>query len=524
MDTDPTTDHTTDQMSEQISEQSPTQSFTSGILLHPSSLAGPYGMGSLGAEAQRWIDWLSDAGQRVWQVLPLGPTGYGDSPYQSFSAFAGNPYLIDLPLLIQAGLLRSDELSVHLAADVDPQHIDFGRQFIYKNQALDLAFERFMSAYSMKSGASFEMFCRHEAHWLDDYALFMAIKHEQNGAAWMHWPDALKNRHPDVLEATRKRLHHKITREKFVQFLFFGQWNDLHDYARSKDIRIMGDMPIFVALDSSDAWAEREQFLFDGEGQPVAVAGVPPDYFSETGQLWGNPLYNWPAMQERRFDWWLRRLRSGLELYDLLRIDHFRGFAGYWHIPFPAENAMQGEWRPALGADLFAQAKAEFGHLPIIAEDLGIITPDVEKLRDDTGFPGMAILQFAFGDPDYKKSPFLPENMPKNRVVYTGTHDNNTSRGWWNETSEHERQRVQEYVGHAINEETIASILIEMALNSPAELALVPMQDVLNLGSEARMNRPGEAEHNWTWRMPAEALSSTLADKLKQLAQKAGRQ
>lgn len=491
----------------------------SGIVLHPTSLPSPYGIGTLGAEARRFVDWLAAAGQQLWQVLPLGPTGYGDSPYQSFSAFAGNPYLIDLPLLMEAGLLTQQDLSEHLSSNVDTDKVDYGRQFVYKNQALTQAFSNFREKFEYGAAVQFEAFCQQQASWLDDYALFMALKAEQGGASWTTWPSELKNRQPDTLAAASQRLEEQIWREKFVQFLFFSQWNDLRQYANDNGIQIMGDMPIFVALDSSDAWANRQQFLFDETGQPTAVAGVPPDYFSETGQLWGNPLYDWPTMQQQGFEWWIRRLESSLELYDLIRIDHFRGFAAYWRVPYPAENAMSGQWQPALGDELFSVASEEFGELPILAEDLGIITPDVEELRDKWGFAGMAILQFAFGDDDYTKSPFLPDNMPTNRLAYTGTHDNDTTCGWWQSLPEHERKRVSQYLQKELSADNIAQELLTATWHSPARIALAPLQDILALPSSARMNTPGQASGNWTWRLSQQVLTDELAATLRHLTE-----
>lgn len=495
---------------------------SSGVLLHPTSLPGPYGIGELGASARHFVDWLAQAGQRSWQVMPLGPTGYGDSPYQAFSAFAGNPYLIDLSTLREEGLLHDADFEAMPA--FNPRRVDFGTQFVWRNQMLDRAYAHFIYGEHAELTAAFEAFKQEEAGWLDDYALFMALKAAHGGLPWNAWEAALRDREPGALASARERLDGAVNRVKFVQFLFFRQWTALREYARERGVQIIGDIPIFVAMDSSDAWANRDQFYFDDRGQPTVVAGVPPDYFSETGQLWGNPLYNWPRMKEDGFAWWIKRFQGSLKLYDIIRVDHFRGFAGYWEIPFPAETAMNGRWVPALGHEMFEAVRAALGSLPIIAEDLGVITPDVEKLRDDFGFPGMAVLQFAFGGGDFAVNDFLPGNIKENRVVYTGTHDNDTTRGWWKNADESERHNFRIYTSSDPGEDSFAWQLTEVAFGTRAVLAVVPLQDLLNLGSEDRMNLPGTTgDHNWTWRLDPAALLPSLAAQLRELTERTGR-
>lgn len=495
---------------------------SSGVLLHPTSLPGPYGIGELGSSARHFIDWLALAGQAYWQVMPLGPTGYGDSPYQAFSAFAGNPYLIDLSTLKEMGLLADADFVA--MPEFDPYKVDFGVQYVWRNQMLDRAYAKFVFEPRDDLRAAFEAFKAAEHDWLDDYALFMALKDAFGGLPWNAWEPGARDRDPQVLAAASERLASNIERVKFVQFLFFGQWTAIREYARARGVQVIGDIPIFVAMDSSDAWANRDQFFFDDQGQPTVVAGVPPDYFSETGQLWGNPLYNWANMKQDGFQWWIKRFQGSLKLYDLIRVDHFRGFAGYWEIPFPAVNAIQGRWVPALGYEMFQAVFAALGELPIIAEDLGVITPDVEKLRDDFHFPGMAVLQFAFGGGDFSVNAFLPENLKVNQVVYTGTHDNDTSRGWWVNAAEQEKENFATYVHHQPTEEEFAGQLTRLAFESRANLAVVPLQDVLNLGTEARMNLPGTTgDHNWTWRYNPANLLPSQADSLRELTEQTGR-
>lgn len=489
---------------------------SSGVLLHPTSLPGSYGIGELGAHARTFVDWLAQSGQTYWQVMPLGPTGYGDSPYQAFSAFAGNPYLIDLTTLREEGLLTAADFAD--LPDFDSGRVDFGVQYLWRTKMLDRAHAHFVAGQGAHLRAEFGAFEAEEAAWLDDYALFMALKNEHGGLPWNAWAPELRDREAGALAAARARLASEAERVRFVQFLFFRQWTALREYARGRGVQVIGDIPIFVALDSSDAWANRGQFLFDDRGQPTVVAGVPPDYFSETGQLWGNPLYRWDVMAQDGFAWWIERFRGSLKLYDLIRLDHFRGLAASWEIPFPAETAIQGEWVPAPGHAMLEAVERALGSVPIIAEDLGVITPDVEALRDDFALPGMAVLQFAFGGGDFSVNDFLPHNLRENQVVYTGTHDNDTSRGWWQAASDQERHNFRTYTHSDPSEETFAWQLTEMAFRTRARLAVVPLQDLLNLGTGSRMNLPGTTgPHNWTWRYQAGDLTPELAGRLRAL-------
>jgi len=485
-----------------------------GVLLHPTSLPGPHGVGELGAEAFKWVDYLGGAGQRLWQVLPLGPTGYGDSPYQSFSTFAGNPYLLDVSSLVAEGWLAERRLAP-LAA-MEPAGVDFGALYQHKLPLLAEAADAFL-----ESGASdgFESFVRSSEDWLDDYALFMALKVEAGGAAWTDWPSELRLRDDTALAAARRRLEREILRQQVWQFWFDEQWTALKGHARRSGVRVLGDVPIFVALDSADVWANRELFFLGDDGQPTVVAGVPPDYFSATGQRWGNPLYRWDDMKARGYAWWVKRLRHALTQLDLVRIDHFRGFAAYWEIPADEPTAVRGRWVEGPGADFFREVRAELGDLPVVAEDLGVITPDVEELRDAFGLPGMKVLQFAFaGGAD---DPYLPHNYGPNSVVYTGTHDNDTTLGWYQQAPEVEKDHLRRYLGRSDSE--VVQGLIRAANASVAAIAVVPLQDHLGLGPEARMNTPGKPQGNWSWRFRWEDVPGWLAPHLADMARLYGR-
>ncbi len=481
---------------------------SSGILLHPTSLPGAYGIGDIGPAAYRLVDFLAESGCRLWQVLPLGPTGYGDSPYQCFSAFAGNPYLVSPQILLDQGLLQAEDLADMPAWDA--RRVDFGRLYQWKPGLLNRAFSRFQARPDLQ--AEFDSFCAENASWLEDFALFMAIKYDNGGAAWNEWPAPLRQRQPTALSGARARLSLQILQFKFSQFLFFRQWNDLRRYAHQKGLQIVGDIPIFVAMDSSDAWANPGLFYLDEAGKPLVVAGVPPDYFSVTGQLWGNPLYRWDAHRASGYAWWIERIRSSLSLVDVVRIDHFRGFAGYWEIPGDAPTAQTGRWVSGPGAELFHAIRAALGDLPIIAEDLGEITPDVVELRDSLGLPGMKILQFGFSGPD---NPFLPHHYPVNCVVYTGTHDNDTSLGWYRNGQPQERDFYHRYFSR--DNADVPGDMIRACWASVAVFALAPLQDFLRLGSEARMNFPGKVGGYWTWRMEENALSEPLRKTLQEL-------
>jgi 4-alpha-glucanotransferase len=489
---------------------------SSGILLHPTSLPGPYGIGDLGPQAYQFIDWLASTGCKLWQVLPLGPTGYGDSPYQCFSAFAGNPYLISPEFLLQDGLLTQVDLSN--LPDFNASLVDFGTLIPWKLDLLLKAFSRFASA-SDDLHKEFDYFCAENAAWLDDYALFMAIKEANGGGAWNGWDKSIRTRKKSAMDKARKEHQESVQRYSFYQFLFFRQWNNIRKYANEKNIKIVGDIPIFIAYDSADAWANPELFFLDEESLPTVVAGVPPDYFSPTGQLWGNPLYRWDVHKETGYAWWLDRFRAVLKLVDIVRLDHFRGFAGYYEIPFGAKTAETGSWVPGPGKDFFKVLDEKLSdprtadiELPIIAEDLGVITPDVVELRDGFHLPGMKILQFGFDEP---KNPFLPHNYPAHCVAYTGTHDNDTARGWYDSAPEHERKFALRYLN--TDADHFVWELVRAVWSSVAVCALAPMQDLLNLGGHARMNFPSRLGGNWEWRMKPEDMNDRLAGSLREL-------
>lgn len=489
----------------------------SGILLHPTSLPGPHGIGDIGPEAFRFVDFLSEAGSTLWQILPLGPTSYGDSPYQSFSAFAGNPYLVSPDLLLQDGLLTESDLADR--PEFEEVRVDFGRFIPWKLNLLHRAFARF-SAGSGPLEDEFERFSAENAAWLDDFTLFMALKQAHGGGAWTGWPAELRARKPAALKKAREALAESISEFAFSQFLFLRQWSGLRAHAKDKGVSIIGDIPIFVAHDSADVWANPDLFFLDESGQPTVVAGVPPDGFSPTGQLWGNPLYRWEAHRSTGYAWWLERFRAALKQVDIIRLDHFRGFSGYWEIPAGNPTAEFGRWVPGPGADFFravesalsdGKAPAERG-LPVIAEDLGLITPIVTELRDEFDLPGMRILQFGFSGPD---DPFLPHHYVENCVAYTGTHDNDTARGWFETAPQQERDFALSYL-HTDGGE-FAWDLIRAIWASVAVFAIAQMQDVLSLGGETRMNYPSRLGGNWEWRMAGGALSQELKARLREL-------
>jgi 4-alpha-glucanotransferase len=476
----------------------------SGILLHPSSLPGPYGIGDIGPEAFRWIDFLASSKCSLWQVLPLGPTGYGDSPYQCFSAFAGNPFLVSPGALIAEGLLDPDDVieDNHLPAD----KVDFGAVIPYKLGILDRSYIQFQHNGLPEIKKEFDNFKETEGHWLADFTLFMAIKEELGGGPWVKWPASYRKRDPKVLGDFKKEHAVALERHAYRQFLFFRQWDQLRAYAHEQDIQIIGDIPIFVAHDSADVWANPELFYLEKEGNPTVVAGVPPDYFSPTGQLWGNPLYRWDVHADDGYAWWLSRLRAVLSTVDIVRLDHFRGFSGYWEIPAKEKTAIKGKWVPGPGKDFLHKVKQALGELPIIAEDLGVITDDVEDMRVSFGLPGMKIVVFAF-DSDASNI-FLPHNYTQDYVVYTGTHDNDTALGWYQRVSESERDYARRYLardGHDISWD-----LIRAAWGSVAVFALAPMQDFLSLDNSARMNYPSTLGGNWVWRLPVGSLTEGL--------------
>lgn len=483
---------------------------SSGILLHPTSLPGPYGIGDLGEWAYRWVDWLTQAGQSVWQVLPLGPTSYGDSPYQTLSAFAGNPNLISLDKLVEEGWLNRDDLNdAHFPND----YVDYGPVIAYHNQKLNVAFSRFQKNGSMSQKSAFEAWCAEQAYWLDDYSLFVALKDEHGGRPWVEWERDYALRDPAALQGARKQLAERIAERQFRQWVFYRQWLDLKRYANGKGVRLFGDIPIFVAHDSADVWANRDEYYLDAHGNPEVIAGVPPDYFSPTGQRWGNPLYKWDVQRAKGYDWWIKRVSAALDLVDYIRIDHFRGFEAYWEIPATEETAIHGKWVSGPGEAFFKALRDALGELPIIAEDLGVITQGVEKLRDTFNLPGMKVLQFAWSDP---KNTFLPHQHVPNCVVYSGTHDNNTTVGWWqNEADDGTRHFISQYLHRDIQD--IHWTLIQTGMGSVGHTFIAPLQDVLGLGAEARMNTPGQPAGNWAWRFRPEQLRDDLRDRLAYL-------
>ncbi len=485
---------------------------TAGILLHPTSLPSKYGIGELGSEIYNFINFLSESRQSLWQVFPLGPTGYGDSPYQCFSAFAGNPLLISVENLIEEELLSESEIG-----DVpqhDPHKIDYGQVINYKNDLLKKAFENYRA--KNESNGDYEAFCESNKEWLDDYALFMSCKNYHGGIVWKDWDEEIAFRKPGAVEKWNEKLADDIFYQKFLQYKFYTQWIKVKEYANSKGIQIIGDLPIFIAYDSSDLWANKELFTVNEDGKLETVAGVPPDYFSKTGQLWGNPLYIWDEMAKDNYLWWQKRFSKMYEFIDIVRIDHFRGFEAYYEIPGDAETAINGTWRKAPGYELFNTLKKELGDVPIIAEDLGLITKEVRELRDHFNFPGMKILQFAFGENGDKL--FLPHNHVQNCVVYTGSHDNDTTRAFFekekaNGSGVYEwAEKYLNYYGNDMRYE-----IIRTAYASVADIVVVPMQDWLNLGADARMNFPGTLGGNWTWRFTWDQVHNGLAENIKEL-------
>jgi 4-alpha-glucanotransferase len=500
----------------------------SGILLHPTSLPGPHGSGDLGASAHRFASWLSDAGQRLWQVLPLGPTGFGDSPYQALSSRAGNTLLVSLEILAREGWL--DDADLHGAPEGDPVRADFGRAGPWRRERLARAARAFAAGATGEVSAEFEDFRAREGDWLHDWALFSVLKDAHGGAPWTEWPAPLARRAAPALDAARARHAEAIRAEEFAQWCFFRQWEALRGHCRALGIALMGDLPIYVAHDSIEVWTRPDLFRLDAVGRPTAVAGVPPDYFSATGQRWGNPLYDWDAIARDGWRFWIERVRSTLALVDRIRLDHFRGLEAYWEIPTDAPTAEGGRWVPGPGADLLAALERALGPLPFVAENLGVITPEVEALRRRFRFPGMAILQFAFGK-DPQAPTFRPHNYERDTVAYTGTHDNDTVMGWWQggvEGStrtaadvEEEKAFARAYL--ATDGREMSWVMIRALLASVADVAIVPLQDVLGLGSEARMNRPATLGGNWRWRFRDEALRSAHADRLAELVRLYGR-
>jgi len=482
-----------------------------GILLHPTSLPGPDGIGDLGPAVYQWVDSIKKAGFTLGQVLPLGPTGYGDSPYQCFSAFAGNPYLVSPALLLDEGLLHRDDLAERPSFPVD--RVDYGSAIQWKNKLLHTAYNRFCRIHPPLLTDEFNEFQVKEKEWLNDFSLFMAIKESMGGRSWNEWPKGLRKRRPDDLAAFTNEFSDEIQYHQFRQFLFFRQWNQVHTYVNETGIKIIGDIPLFVAYDSADVWANPDLFFLDPEGNPQFVAGVPPDYFSATGQLWGNPLYKWNYHRETGYAWWIARIKSTLAMFDFIRLDHFRGFAGYWEIPAGMPTAEKGRWVNGPGTDFLSSVNRVLGSLPIIAEDLGEITPDVVELRDKFNLPGMKIFQFSFAtDPT---DPFLPHNYPVNCVAYTGTHDNDTTIGWYQTAPEVERDFCRRYL--ACDSNGIPWEMIRAVWQSVARIAIAPLQDFLSLDTSARMNYPGRTGGNWSWRMTTNGLSDDLIRRIHEI-------
>ena len=490
---------------------------SSGILLHPTSLPGKYGIGTLGKEAYRFIDFLVRARQQLWQILPLGPTGYADSPYQCFSSRAGNPLLIDPELLVKDKLLKETDFSL-LGKSVE-NRVDFGQVISLKYPVLQLAYENFIDQLTHPLQGDIHDFVEENAGWLDDYALFMSMKMHFDQKPWYAWDKPLKMREENAIAPFRKSLSKQIGFQKFMQYIFFRQWNAVKDYAHQNNIRIIGDIPLYVSMDSVDAWTDTDLFQFDASKNPIAVGGVPPDYFSETGQLWGNPLYRWDALREQGYKWWIERIKANLVLYDIIRIDHFRGLAAFWAVPYGEKTAVKGEWVNCPGNELFEAIQAELGNIPIIAEDLGVMTVDVESLRDKFRLPGMKILQFAFDSAE--ANDFIPHSFIKNCVVYTGTHDNETLMGWVKSAKQEDLRYMLDYINSDGKE--IHWDMIRVALASVANIAIIPMQDFLGLGNEGRMNLPGTTSDNWMWRALPDDFSKDITDRLAHMTSLYGR-
>lgn len=488
----------------------------SGVLMHLSSLPSRFGIGTLGREAEHFADFLEETGTGYWQILPIGPTSYGDSPYQSFSSYAGNPYFIDLEQLIEQGLLGEEEC-LNIVWSSSDEYVDY--QKLYQNRfvLLNRAYQVFAKQFPEK----FYSFCEKEAAWLSDYALFMAEKDDHEGAPWYQWEESLRKREKETVAKEQQRLADRICFYEVLQFWFYEQWEDFRTYLMKKKIRLIGDLPIYMAYDSVEVWCNPELFSLDETLKQKEVAGCPPDAFDAGGQLWGNPIYRWDVMERDNYNWWIRRLRHGMRFFDIIRIDHFRGFASYFSIPATDKNAVGGVWKKGPGYAFFAEVKKQLKDLSIIAEDLGFLTPDVYELMDQCGYPGMKVLQFAFGA-DNGENAYLPHNYTTNSVVYTGTHDNNTSEGWYSECGEWERKHAEAYL-KLDEKEGIAWGMIRGAMGSVSELAVVPMQDLLGLDGRARMNRPSTLGWNWTWRMRSSLLTDEIKEKWSTMNRRYGR-
>lgn len=487
----------------------------SGILLHITSLPSPYGIGAFGKEAYEFVDFLKEAGQSYWQILPLGMTSFGDSPYQSFSAYAGNPYFIDLNILIEAGFLNADEL-IDIDFGDDEEEVDYEKVFLNRMPILRSAYRRAIKEKRDEILA----FKEENIDWIDDYSLYMTAKTDHDLKSWQEWDEDIKLRKPEAIKYYRDNFEEEINFWVYLQYEFFKQWNSLKKYANDNGIEIIGDIPIYVAEDSADVWANSNLFLLDEELRPTKVAGCPPDAFSETGQLWGNPIYDWDAMEELGFDWWIKRIEANYRLYDIIRIDHFRGFESYWQVPYGDKTAIDGEWIQGPGMKLFNAIKNKLGDISVIAEDLGFLTDEVLKFREESGFPGMKVLQFAFDTRE--ESDYLPHNYDKNCVVYTGTHDNDTADGWFENANKDDVELSIKYL-NLNKDEGYNWGFIRGAWSSVANLAIAQMQDFLGLGDEARMNIPSTLGGNWQWRFKADCLTDELAERINNITKLYGR-
>ena len=488
---------------------------TSGVLMPISSIPSPYGIGTMGKQARKFVDFLVKGGQKYWQILPICPTSYGDSPYQSFSSFAGNPYFIDLEYLCKDKLLTKKECESFQWGS-NPKYVDYGIMYESRYALLRKAYVRFMK----KKPQDFEKFCENEKQWLDDYALFMALKDANGGQAWSNWDKSLRLREKKAMEEATEKYSEEIRFYKMLQYLFYQQWNALKTYANEAGIEIIGDVPIYVAGDSADVWANPDQFYLDENLEPIEVAGCPPDAFSDDGQLWGNPLFRWDVMKKDGYTWWTRRIKAMSELYDIIRIDHFRGFDSFYAIPAKDDTAKNGQWKQGPGMDLFCELEKKLGKLPIIVEDLGFLTPSVHKLLKDSGFPGMKVIQFAFDSRE--ESDYLPHTYTNHCVVYTGTHDNDTVMGWMKTAPKASVKYAKEYL-NLTKEEGYNWGMMRAAWSSVADMAIVPMQDILGLGSEARINTPSTLGNNWKWRATPEQIDAKVAKKLYHYMQMYGR-
>lgn len=488
----------------------------SGVLMHISSLSSPYGIGSMGKEAREFVDFLKKSGQSYWQILPVCPTSYGDSPYQSFSTFAGNPYFIDLELLREDGLLQSEEY-VDVDWESTPDKVNYEAVYYKRYDILRKAADRFMENPSPE----YSDFCDEQKEWIYDYALFMALKDANGGVAWIEWGEELKKRNPEALEEAKTKYSKEIEFWKIMQFLFFKQWKSLRQYANDRGIEIIGDLPIYVALDSVDVWANPHLFLLDENLEPIDVAGCPPDGFSATGQLWGNPLFRWDVMEEEDYDWWVRRISQACKIYNVLRIDHFRGFDSYYAIPYGAETAMNGEWRTGPGIKLFKAMERKIGPQNIIAEDLGYLTDSVRQLLKDSGFPGMKVLEFAFDSRDSNNADYLPHNYPEYCIAYAGTHDNETICGWKKTAAPEDIAYAKDYL--KLSDDNFCWDMIDRLWATAANTVIIQAQDILELGSESRMNIPSTLGGNWSWRALEGAFTDEIADRLRKITEQHNR-